>query len=78
VRHHVGLVDPGETFDRRAVEAHALGEGSFQLGRRDRHRLQKTENVGEPHSDEANVSLLDCPQYELGLLVHDGKCAQMV
>ena len=42
------------------------------------HRLQEAEDVGEPHPDEPNVSLLDRPQHELGLLVHDGKSAQMV
>ena len=34
---HVGLVDPGEALDGRAVEADALVEGVLELGRRDRH-----------------------------------------
>ena len=37
---HVGLVDPGEALDRRAVEADALVEGGLQLGRRDRDALR--------------------------------------
>ena len=73
--HHVGLVDPGEAFDGRAVEAHPLGERPLELGRRDRDRLQEAENVGEPHPDEPDVSLLDGPQHELGLLVHPAKSA---
>ena len=68
--HHVGLVDPGEALDRRAVEAHALGERALELGRRDGDRLQEAENVGEPHPDEPHVPLLDRPKHELGLLVH--------
>ena len=70
VRDHVGLVDPGEALDRRAVEAHALGERALELGRRDGDRLQEAQHVGEPHPHEADVALLDRPQHELGLLVH--------
>ena len=70
VRDHVGLVDPGEALDRRAVETHALGEGPLELSRGDRHRLQEPENVGKPHADESHVPLFDRPKHELGLLVH--------
>ena len=75
---HVGLVDPGEALDRRAVEAHALREGGLELGRGDRDRLQEAEHVGEPHPDEPDVALFDRPQHELGLLVHPAQSAVQV
>src|SRR5439155_24011878 len=34
-------------------------ERAFELGRRDRERLQEPEHVGEPQPDEADVPLLD-------------------
>ena len=71
---HVALVHPGEALDRRAVEADALGEGALQLGRRDRHRLQRAEHVGEPQPHEADVALLQRPEDELLLLVQSA-CA---
>ena len=67
---HVGLVDPGEALDRRAVEADALGEGALELGRRDGHRLEGAEHVGEPQPDEPDVALLERAEHELLLLVH--------
>ena len=67
---HVRLVDAGEALDRRAVEADALGEGALELGGRDRHRLQEPEDVGEPQSDEADVTFLERAEHELLLLVH--------
>src|SRR5690349_23578470 len=42
-RQHVGLVHPGESLDRRAVEADALGEGALQLGGRDRSEEHTSE-----------------------------------
>ena len=67
---HVGLVDPGESLDGRAVEADALGEGTLELRRRDGHGLQRAEHVGEPQTDEADVALFDRAQHELFLTVH--------
>ena len=75
VRDHVRLVDPGESLDGRAVEAHPLGERSLELGRRDRDRLEEAEHVGEPHPDEPYVALFDRPQDELGLLIHGAQSA---
>jgi hypothetical protein len=72
---HVGLIDPREALDRRTIEAHAFGERSLELGRRDGHRLQKAENIGEPHTDKSHIALFDRPQYKLGLLVHPAKSA---
>ena len=67
---HVGLVDPGEALDRRTVEPDALGEGTLELCRGDRHRLEHAEHVGEPQPDEPDVTLFDRAQHELRLLVH--------
>ena len=67
---HVGLVDPGEALDRRAVEADALGEGPLELGGRDRDRLEEAEHVGEPEPYETDVALLQRAEHELLLLVH--------
>ena len=67
---HVGLVDPGETLDRGAVEADPVGERALQLGGGDRHRLQRAEHVGEPEPDEPDVPLLQRAQHELFLPVH--------
>ena len=67
---HVGLVDPGEALDRRAVEADALLEGGLQLGRRHRDALERAEHVGEPQPDETDVALLERAKHELLLSVH--------
>ncbi len=67
---HVGLVDPGEALDDRAVEADALGEGALELGRGDRDGLQGAEHVGEPEPDEPDVALFDGAEDELLLTVH--------
>ena len=67
---HVGLVDPGEPLDGRAVEPDALVEGALELRRRDRHGLQEPEHVGEPQPHEADVALLECPEHEVFLLAH--------
>ena len=72
---HVGLVDPGEALDRRAVEADALVERALELGRRDRDRLEEAEHVGEPQPHEADVALLERPEHELLLLVHGAESA---
>ena len=58
---HVGLVDPGKTLDRRTVEAHALGEGALELGRRDSDRFQEAKNISEPHTDEPHIALFNRP-----------------
>ena len=45
----------------------------FELGRRDRHRLQEAEHVGEPEPDEPDVTFLEGAQDELLLTVHGGR-----
>ena len=67
---HVGLVDPGEALDGRAVEADALGEGPLELGGGDGHGLERPEHVGEPQPHEADVALLDGAEDELLLTIH--------
>jgi hypothetical protein len=67
---HVGLVDAGEALDGRAVEAHALGEGAFELGWRDGDGFEETEHIGEPEPDEPDVAFLKCAEHELLLAVH--------
>ena len=67
---HVGLVDPGEALDRRAVEADALGEGRLDLGRGDGDGLEVARDVGEPQPHETDVALFEGAQDELLLSVH--------
>ena len=67
---HVGLVDPGEALDRRAVEPDPLGERALQLGRSHRHRLQEAQHVGEPQPHEPDVALLQSADHEVLLLAH--------
>ena len=67
---HVGFLDPAVALDGRAVEAHALLEGAFELGRRDRERLQLAEHVGEPEAHEAHAALLDGAQHVLVPALH--------
>ena len=69
-RDHVRLEHPAEALDRRPVEADALGEGPLELGRRDRHRLEVAEDVGEPQPHEADVAFFERPQDELLLAIH--------
>ena len=68
--HHVGLGDAGEALDGGSVEADALFEGAFQLGRRDRHGLEVSEHVGEPQPDKANVAFFQRAQHEFLLAIH--------
>ena len=68
---HVRLVDAGEPLHRRPVEADPLRERALQLGRGDRDRLEETEHIGEPQPDETDVPLLQGPEHELFLPVHD-------
>ncbi len=70
VGEQVGFVRPRQALDRRAVESEALGERALDLGRRDRHRLQGADDVGEPEPDELDAALLDRAQNEVTLLVH--------
>ena len=70
MRQHVRLVDAGESFDRGAVEADAFLEGVLEFGRRDAHRLQEPQDIGEPESDEPHVTLFKRPEYEVLLLAH--------
>jgi hypothetical protein len=73
---HVGLVDTGESLDRRAVEADALVEGPLELGRRDGYGLEEPEHVGEPQPHEADVALLQRPEHEVFLLAHGASVAR--
>ena len=66
----VGLVRAGEALDRRAVEAETLAERALDLGRGDRHGLQRADHVGEPEPHELDAALLDRSQNEVTLLVH--------
>ena len=70
VGEQVRLVRAGQTLDRRAVETEPLGEGALDLGRGDRHRLERADDVGEPEADELDAALLDRAQNEVTLLVH--------
>jgi hypothetical protein len=54
---HVALVHPGEALDGRAVEADSVRERALELGRGDGDGFERTEHVGEPEPDEANVPL---------------------
>ena len=67
---HVGLIDAGEALDGRAVEADPLGERTLKLGGRNRHRLQRPDDVGEPQPDEPDVALFNRAQDKLLLTVH--------
>ena len=68
----VGLVDSAEAVDGGAVELHALVEHLLKFGRRDRHRLELTEHVGEPQADETDTAFFDGAKDVLLLSAHDG------
>src|SRR5439155_2064317 len=70
LQERVALLHAREPVDGRTVEAHALGEGVLELGRRDGHRLGHAEDVGEPEEDEPHPSLLDRPQHIVLLALH--------
>jgi len=57
-RYHVAFVDAAETLDRRAVEAHAVGQGAFQFLNADRETLQHAQDIGKPEFDEMNIVFL--------------------
>jgi hypothetical protein len=67
---HVGFRDAGEALDRGSVESDALFERALQLGGRDGDRLEVSEHVGEPQSDEADVAFLQRAEHEFLLPVH--------
>ena len=67
---HVGLVDPGEPLDGRAVEADAVGERALEFGGRHRDRLQRAQHVGEPQPDKPDVTLLERAEHEFFLPIH--------
>ncbi len=67
---HVGFRDPRETLDGRAVEADALLERTLEFGGCDGHRLEVTEDVGEPQPDEADVAFFQRAQDEFLLPIH--------
>src|SRR5690606_7810051 len=58
-------------LDRGAVEPDALLERRLQFGRRDRDALERAEHDGEPQPDKADIPLLQRPEHELLLSVHD-------
>ena len=66
----VGLLDPAEPVDGRAVEGHPLVERVLQLGRGDVEPLGGPQDVGEPQLDEADAPLLDCPEHVIPLALH--------
>jgi hypothetical protein len=70
MREHIGLVGPGESLDRGAVETEALGERPLDLCRGDRHALQGADDIGEPEADELDAPLFDSAKNEVTLLVH--------
>ena len=70
VREQVRLVGPRQTLDRGAVEPEPFAEGSLDLSRCDRHRLERADDVCEPEPDEFDAPLLDRSQNEVTLLVH--------
>ena len=45
-------------------------EGALHLGRGQRHRLQRTDDVGEPQPDKPHVALFDGSEDEFLLAVH--------
>ena len=62
-RDHVGLLDPVEPGDRRAVEAHPVVERALHLVGRDRERLEMPLEVGEPEEDVLDALVLDALQH---------------
>src|SRR5690606_23091185 len=46
------------------------GECALDLGRCDRDRLERADDIGEPQAHEFHASLFDRAQYEVPLLVH--------
>ena len=76
VREQVGFEGAAEALDGGAVEADALGEGALDLGRRDRHRFQGADDVGEPEPDELDAPLLDRAKNEVTLLIHPHPLSQ--
>ena len=67
---HVALTGPGESLDRRAVEADTLLERAIQFRRGDGDGLERSQYVGEPQADEADLPLLEGVQDEFLLTVH--------
>src|SRR5690606_4409491 len=46
------------------------GERPLHLGRRDRHRLERSDHIREPEAHELHAALFDGAQHEVSLLVH--------
>src|SRR6185312_7143977 len=70
VGQNVRLVGAGESLDGRSVETEPLGEGSLDLRRGYRHRLQSADDIREPEPDELDPALFDSAKNEVTLLVH--------
>ena len=58
--HHIRFVDAGKALDGGAVEAHALGECSLQLGGIDGEALGNTQDISKPNSDKSNIVFVYC------------------
>jgi hypothetical protein len=67
---NVRLLHSAEAVDGGPVEVHTLFEGGLELDRRDRHGLQLAQNIGEPESDQLDVSLFDCSKHIFLLSFH--------
>ncbi len=70
LQQHVRLVHPGQALDYRTVDSDALSECTLNLCRRDRHRLQSSNDIREPQPHKFDTALLNGAQYEVTLLVH--------
>ncbi len=66
-RHHVALIDAGESLDRRAVESLPLPQRQLQFLDRDRKALQEPQDVREPETDELDVVLPGLVEHVLRL-----------
>ena len=67
---HVVLRHARQSFHRRTIEAQSFFEGRFEFRRCDSDGLQLSEHIGEPQTDEVDVSLLHGAHDELLLFIH--------
>ena len=66
----IRLVDAGESFDRRAVNAESLGKCSLNLCRGQSDVLESPRDVRKPQPNELHASFLDGAEDKLLLLFH--------